>query len=237
MKKEVFIDNFRNAFGNYELPIAFWYSDKPVSTPQKTAGCFIAYLKSAREGEFVSLDENTISCRGGKVYTGYTEATPSLHNFVSEKERYKVTSDLVSQFINDLKISSKSERFLNFVSIDKVENFEDIEGLIFFATPDVLSGLVSWVLFDTNSPDAVSAPFGSGCSSMIAQTVVENQNNGHRSFLGLFDPSVRPHVESNILTLSIPMSRFKKLYYTFNESCLQGTHAWKKVKQRIENGI
>lgn len=29
------------------------------------------------------------------------------------------------------------------------------------------------------------------------------------------------------------MSRFKEMYHTFEKSCLKGTHAWNKVKERI----
>jgi hypothetical protein len=159
-----------------------------------------------------------------------------IPEFVSTKERYKETPEMVTSFVNDIKIPNQSGKYLHFVSIDKVENLDNIEGLIFFATPDVLSGLVSWVQFDTNNPDAVSVPFGSGCSSTIAQTLAENQNNGNRTFLGMFDPSVRPHVESNILSLAIPMSRFKTMYHTIESCCLKGTHGWLKVKNRIENG-
>jgi hypothetical protein len=236
MDKELFIENFRKAFGNYELPVGVWYSDEPFCLSEKTKGCFIRYLKPAREGELVSFDADTLSCSGGKVYTGFTEAPPFIPGFVSTKERYKEIPESVTDFIRDLNMPDKSGKYLNFVSIDKVDNFDELEGLIFFATPDVLSGLISWVFYDTNRPDAVSVPFGSGCSSIVAQTVVENQNNGQRTFLGMFDPSVRPQVESNILSLAIPMSRFRKMYHTFNESCLQGTHAWEKVKNRIENG-
>jgi hypothetical protein len=236
MDKELFIENFRNAFGNYELPVGVWYSDEPFCLSEKTKGCFIRYLKPAREGELVSFDADTLSCSGGKVYTGFTEAPPFIPGFVSTKERYKETPESVTDFIRDMNMPDMSGKYLNFVSIDKVDNFDELEGLIFFATPDVLSGLISWVFYDTNRPDAVSVPFGSGCSSIVAQTVVENRNNGQRTFLGMFDPSVRPQVESNILSLAIPMSRFRKMYHTFNESCLQGTHAWEKVKNRIENG-
>jgi hypothetical protein len=123
--------------------------------------------------------------------------------------------------------------YLNFASIASIRNFDKLEGLVFFATPDVLTGLVSWAQFDNNNPDAVSVPFGSGCSTVVAQTIVENQNNGQRVFLGMFDPSARPQVEANILSLSIPMSRFKKMYYTLNNSCLSGSRAWLKVKERI----
>lgn len=235
MDKNEFIKNFRMAFGNYELPIAIWYSEEPVATEEKTRGCFIKYLKPAREGNIVSLSLETISCPGAKIYCGFTGIAPFVPNFVSEKEHYKKTPQMVVDFIADLNMPDKSKLFLNFASIDRIENFENIDALIFFATPDVLTGLVSWALYDTNEPDAVSVPFGAGCSSMVSQAVVENQNNGQRVFLGLFDPSVRPQVEANILSLAIPMSRFKKMYYTFTESCLNGTHAWNKVKERIEN--
>lgn len=237
MNIELFIENYKNAFGNYELPIAFWYSDESSYKPEKTKGCIISILKSAREGKIVSLSKDTIACPGAKLYAGYVKPPPFLGSFISEKERYKESPELAEEFMNDLSIPSKTDKYINFVSINKIESFEKVEGLIFFATPDVLSGLVSWVLYDTNNSDAVTVPFGSGCSSIVAQVVLENQNEGQRTFLGMFDPSARPHVESNILTLAIPMSRFKKLYHTFESSCLQGTKDWNKVKQRIENGI
>lgn len=235
MDKNEFIRNFKNAFGNYELPVAIWYSKKAVVQEEKTRGCFIKYLKPAREGNIVSLSLETVSCPGAKAYCGFTEAAPFIPTFVSEKERYKKTPEMVTDFIKDLNMPDKSKQYINFASISKIENFDNIDALIFFATPDVLTGLVSWALFDTNEPESVSVPFGSGCSSIVSQTVVENQKNGNRVFLGLFDPSVRSQVEPNILSFAVPMSRFKKMYYTFNESCLNGSHAWKKVKERIDD--
>lgn len=233
MNTEVFVESFKNAFGNVELPIVFWYSDEPVVAPEKTRRCYIGRLKTARDGGVVSFSAETILCPGGKVYAGFTKAPPFIPGFVSGKERYKETPEMVSSFIENLNMPNKSGKFINFASINRIENFDGMEGLIFFATPDVLSGLVSWVLFDTEKADAVSVPFGSGCSSMVAESLVENQKNGHRTFLGLFDPSARPSVEPNILSLAIPMSRFKYLYKTFSESCLQGTHGWSKVRERI----
>lgn len=237
MDKKKFIEHFKNAFGNVELPIVFWYSDKPAAEPQKTGGCFIKYLKPAREGGIVSLDAETISCPGGKTYTGFIDVPSFIADFVSGKERYKERPEQVTGFINELNIPKASGPYINFASIGQVDDFQKTEGIVFFATPDVLSGLVSWTFFDTNDPDAVSVPFGSGCSSLITQTITENRKNGKRSFLGFFDPSVRPAVESNILCLTIPMSRFKEMYHTINESCLGGTHGWKKVKERINNEL
>ena len=74
---------------------------------------------------------------------------------------------------------------LNLARIDTLETFGGVEGLIFFATPDQLSGLAAWAFYDRNDPDTVSALFGSGCSSVITQVVAENVRGGYRSFLGL----------------------------------------------------
>lgn len=86
-----------------------------------------------------------------------------------------------------------------------------------------------------NSPEAISTPFGSGCSATITQAVNENRRGGHRAFLGFFDPSARPYVESNVLSFTIPMSRFKEMCETMR-ICSLDTHAWGKIKARIDEG-
>ena len=103
--------------------------------------------------------------------------------------------------------------------------------MLFLPTPDILSGLVTWTFFDNNALDAVAAPFGSGCCSVITQTIIENRKQGKRTFLGFFDPSVRPYFEADLLSFTIPMSRFKEMYHTMRESCLFDTHAWEKSRK------
>ena len=104
---------------------------------------------------------------------------------------------------------------------------------MFYATPDMLSGLCGWAFFDSNEPDAVVAQFGSGCSTVVSMTVVENARNGHRCFLGLFDPSVRPWVGKDELSLTIPMSRFTVMLDTMHDCFLFGSHAWERIKERL----
>lgn len=229
-----FIKQYREAFGNAGLPLIFWYASSPISIPEKTQGCFIKDLRKARDGFPMSFNADSIACGGGKLYTGFSDVPPYVAHFVSEKEKYKKTPQMVMEEIEAMNINPQTDQFLCFSRIDKIEKFPDAEGLIFFATPDMLSGLVSWVYFDTTQPDAVSVPWGSGCSTIITSVVNENRKNGKRTFLGLFDPSVRPSVENNILSLAIPFSRFKELYDTMPLCCFNGTHAWAKVRERIE---
>lgn len=233
MDTNFFIENIRKAFGQIELPIVFWYSNSYETPPVKTKHCFIEALKTAREGGIISLDANSISCPGGKTYTGFAEPAPFIPEFVSNKEKYKQTPEQVTNFINNLKMPQAPGKFIHFSSIELIEDLSCIEGLIFFATPDILTGLVSWTFFDSDKPDAVSVPFGSGCSTMVSQVLVENKKNGHRTFMGMFDPSVRKCVEENILSFSIPLSRFKEMYHTLTKCCLIDTNAWNKVKERI----
>lgn len=151
--------------------------------------------------------------------------------FVSLKEKYKKTPEMVVDFVNELQISRTDKAYLHFARIDKIPSFDEVEGLLFLPTPDILSGLATWTFFDNNASDAVAAPFGSGCCSVITQTIIENRKQGKRTFLGFFDPSVRPYFEADLLSFTIPMSRFKEMYHTMRESCLFDTHAWGKSRK------
>ena len=154
--------------------------------------------------------------------------------FVSLKEKYKKTPEMVTDYVNSLGMRRATKPYLNFIRIDKADSFEGTEGILFYATPDMLAGLCGWAFFDTNAADAVVTRFGSGCSSVVSMTIVENARQGQRCFMGLLDPSVRPYVGTNELSFTIPMSRFKSMMETMKECFLFDSHAWKKVKARLE---
>lgn len=234
MDIHTFIINYREAFGEHvELPIAFRYSDKLEQSTEKINGCFFKGMQRVRDGQTISLSCDTIGCGGGKLYTGFTDMPEHVPNFVSLKEKYKKTPEMVVDFIEQLGIPRAENTYLHFTRIDKLDSFDGVEGLLFLATPDILSGLITWTFFDTNIPDAVVTSFGSGCCCTVTLPILENRKNGKRTFLGFFDPSVRPYFESDILSFAIPMSRFKEMYNTIRESFLFDSHAWSKIKERI----
>ncbi len=264
MNVKEFIDNFREAFGEAAgLPIVFWYSaDCPYPT-EKIPGCFFKAFDGVRSGIPVSLGVETIGCGGGKLYAGFSDMPPHVPGFVSGKERYVKTPEMVVEYVENLGMPRMDGQYLNFARVDLVDTFDGKEGVIFIATPDVLSGLAAWAFYDhggwqrpprindkgvllpetpgtapvaTVAMEAVSTPFGSGCSVMVSQPFVENRLGGRRCFLGLFDPSVRPWFGADELGFAIPMSRFREMLGTMCESCLFGTHAWDKIRSRISGG-
>ena len=230
-----FLLNYRQAFGSKaSLPLLFGYSDKPIANTEKIGGCFFKGLQAARDGQPVSLSADVIGCGGGKLYTGFSDMPERVPGFVSLKEKYKKTPEMVVDYVNGLGMNRAEKPYLNFIRIDKAESFEGIEGIFFYATPDMLSGLCGWAFFDINEPDAVVSRFGSGCSTVVSMTVVENARQGHRCFIGLLDPSVRPWVGKDELSFTIPFSRFTQMMETMKDCFLFDSHAWQKMKARLE---
>ena len=176
MDIQTFITNYYEAFGQPpELPIAFWYSNHLEAATEKVTGCLFKCLKQVRNGQSVSLSTETILCGGGKFYTGFSEMPERVPGFVSLKERYKKTPEMVIDFIQKTGVPRTEQTYLHFARIDKISSFEIAEGILFLAAPDRLSGLITWTFFDNNAPDAVSTPFGSGCCSVVTQTTLENR--------------------------------------------------------------
>ncbi len=231
-----FIHNFREAFGEAAgLPIAFWYSDQPISATPKIEGCFFKTMNEVRDGRPMSLCIENIGCGGGKFYTGFTPMPPHVPNFVSTKEKYKETPEMVLDHIARSEVPTAAAKYLNFARIDAIESFDGIEGVVFFTTPDILSGLTSWAWFDNNADDAVTTRFGSGCSTVVTDAVRENRRGGRRTFIGCFDISVRPHLAPNEFSFTIPLSRLREMCGTMLRTSLFGTHAWEKVRDRIQH--
>ena len=237
MDTKGFVRDYIEAFGtNTPLPVAFWHSDEPVAEPETVNGCFFPVFEKIREGVSVSFDATTMKCGGGKFYCGLAPMPDYVPTFVSEKEHYKTTPQLVKDFVESLDIHVDGHRYLNFQTIDKIGGREDYYGVLILASPDVLSGLVSWACYDNTNPDAVCAPWGSGCSSTLRAVMNENSANGQRCFIGLFDPSVRPRVRAGELMFGIPKCRLDKMVAFIRETCLFNGLAWPKVRDRINAG-
>ena len=67
--------------------------------------------------------------------------------FVSLKEKYKKTPDMVIDFIQELQVPKAEKAYLHFARIDKIGSFDKVEGILFLATPDMLAGLATWAFF------------------------------------------------------------------------------------------
>ena len=236
MTPQQFVEKFREAFGEaVPLPIALWYGDTAVAQ-SRVPRCMIGAIRKVCDGNPLTLTAENVQCGGGGLYTAFRPMPERVPLFVSETEHYKQTPEQVRAYVESLDIAITDRPYLNFVRVDHLTEWEGIEAVVFFATPDVLSGLCTWALYDNDAEDAVVTKFASGCAAVVTFATVENRRGGRRTFLGMFDPSARPFVPKNELSFAVPMSRFKELLRTMADSALF-EHAFSVVRRRIDGQI
>ncbi len=146
--------------------------------------------------------------------------------------KYIKSPEMVRNFLSAAPWIPAKARYLVFKRWDMLLEDDLPEVVIFFAKPDVMSGLFTLSSFDLDYNDAVTAPFGSGCASIIQYPQAEARLAKPKTVLGMFDVSARPFVPENILTAAIPYKRFLYMVENMEESFLT-TNTWKVVKNRI----
>ncbi len=245
--RKKFEDLWQENFGREELPLTFFYTDAEAGAelvpPPKGHRCLICQLAKARQGTPLRFDLDSITCGGGKRYLGFTQTLrPGFEHFLScgipgkmEGERYKKTPEIVRELLANMKTFDAPARFIAFKRWDQLQADDDPAVVIFFARPDVLSGLFTLAGFDRADPFGVIAPFAAGCGSIVQYPYLERDADRPRAVLGMFDVSARPCVSENTLTLSLPMKKFETMIADIPDSFLITT-SWDLVKRRIAKG-
>lgn len=241
--KESFLKLWNKYFGDAELPITFYYTngDGGAERAEKPKGwsCIICELKKVRNGRLVYYNAETVVCGGAKRYLGYTNRMrPGFEYFLScgneqtEGERYIRTPEMVKEIMRNQRTSAIEGKNLVFKRWDKLNESDEPDVVIFFARPDVLSGLFTLANFDQVEPNRTYTPFGSGCGSIVYYPFLESKSESPRAVIGMFDPSARPCVPEDVLTFAVPMKKFEKMTEFMEESFLI-TGIWKTLKKRI----
>ena len=239
------LEPFRETLGLKESPLGVYYTDvKPEGVTPKEGihGCMIGLLQNARKkGKIVYFDKDHFGCAGGGYYMGFLESPrPNIEYFLScgipgemEGERYIKTPELAREYFGKMKPRPAPAAYCVFKPIEQFQNEIKPEVVVFFAPPDILSGLFTLTNYALERTDAVYTPFGSGCGTILTHPLKEAEKEIPRAVLGMFDVSARPMVEKDVLTLSMPYSIFLKLLENVSGSFLE-TESWKKVLQRIQ---
>jgi uncharacterized protein (DUF169 family) len=243
--KDRFIKLWRKYFNNAELPIAFYYGDKDwpaeLVKPGSVARCVIGALAEVRKGRSFSFSTDSIGCPGGRRYLGFSEEImPDFEYFLScgipgkmEGERYKKSPELVKKIMENWPNFKAPAPYIIFKRWDYLEEEDNPEVVIFFAQADVLSGLFTLANFDMSEPEGVFSPMGSGCSTIVSYPYLEKDSPHPRAVIGLFDPSARPWMPKDVLSFSVPMSKFATMIENMDESFLI-TATWKELRKRID---
>jgi len=242
--RDYFTDQWKRYFKNADLPLAFFYSKDlhgvELSPRPKGHNCLICELKKVRNGTSLAFGEHNIGCGGGSHYAGFTQKImQDFDYFLScgkmgvEGERYKQDPETVRLMMEDFPTIRKQDHWLIFKRWDQLTEQDDPEVVVFFARPDVLSGLFMLGNYDFVGNAGVISPFSSGCGSIILYPYQEKDKEKPRSVIGMFDPSARPCVKDDELTFATPFNRLKQLSGYMDESFLI-TNTWKTMQKRLD---
>ena len=242
--KAKFEELFARYFPDAELPVIFFYADEPpqgmkAAPPSKGWHCFVADLAVVRKGAALCVAEPALGC--GKRFCGFpVPQRPNFEYFLScgipgkmEGERYKKTPGIVKQLIKEWPEWQAPARYLVLKRWDMLVETDRPEAAIFFAKPDVLSGLFTLANFEESDPYGVIAPFSAGCGTIIQYPFLENRRENPRCVLGMFDVSARPGVSADELTFAAPMKKFACMIDNLEESFVI-TRSWEKVMRRLK---
>jgi hypothetical protein len=243
--RDRFTGLWKKYFPGTDLPVTFEFR-KGSGTINKVPPpdgwrCLICQIGRARNGTSLALDARSITCRGGLRYSGYSsERPPDFRYFLShgkeggvEGERYKRTPEIVDAWQDEIQPIPSEGKDIVFTRWDQLAESDNPEVVVFFARPEVMSGLFSLANFDQIDPNGVICPMGAGCSSLVYYPWLEQQKDNPKVVLGMLDPSARPCVQLDVLTMAFPMKKFVQVIGYMEESFLI-THTWDTVKKKIE---
>jgi len=223
-------------------PVAIlWTDDKPDQALQFSRdqrGCVISMLIAAAMGQTAVFDSDTCGCGGGRVGLGFGEYDRSIAEFLStggpegEGERYKKTPQYAWDSIQSLPDVKVPTEFVVFKPLDKVDEAETPEAVVFLVNADQLSGLVTLANFDRPTRDNVILEFGAGCHSTVLQVIHQGRLEHPRAVVGLTDPSARLVLPGELLSFGVPFSRFLELEGEVCESFFT-TPTWATIAQRL----
>ena len=243
--RDHFISQWKKYFNNADLPITFYYTDSPadIEIVQSSVkwNCIICQLQKVRSGESMAFSAESVKCGGARRYLGFDDSIrPNFEYFLScgienkmEGERYIRTPELVLDLMKKQKKLNIPGKYIVFKRWDKLNERDNPEVAIFFATPDILSGLFTLANFDQSEPDSTITPFAAGCGSLVYFPYSEKDNLRPRAVIGMFDVSARPCVQEGVLSFSVPTLKFMKMI-SYMDECFLITDSWKKVQKRIK---
>ncbi|MBE6042967.1 MAG: hypothetical protein E7216_01715 [Clostridium thermopalmarium] len=232
---------------SYEPVAVLLSNEKPEGAVQGKEGhrsCTIPLFIAAAKGKTSVFERKTVTCNGGKVGFGFGQF-PNYPNGIEyfltvgkegefEGEGYMKNPQLGDDFVKCLPITDIPYRYVIFKPLSQVDiDKEKPELIIFYVNPNQLSALTVLANYYRPGYENVMIPFSSGCQSIFLIPYAESKKENPRAVVGLIDITVRPMVEANMLSFSVPYKMFMDMEESVNGSFLE-KKLWHRVIGKAE---
>ena len=234
----------------YEPVAVFLSNEKPEGALQGKEGhwsCVIALFIAAAKGKTAVFERKTTVCPGGKVGLGfgpYPKLMPQfpggIEEFLStgkgefEGEGYIKDPELAADFVECLPITDIPYQYVIFKPMSQVDTAQEKpEVIIFYVNNDQLSALTVLANYYRPGNENVMIPQSAGCQSVFLIPYAEAQKENPRAVVGLTDITVRPMVEPDMLSFSVPYAMFLDMEKNVAGSFME-KHLWHKIVARMK---
>ncbi len=209
----------------------------------KEFSCVMRNIWLARKkhrAAYISAEE--YGCPGGVFYCSMMKpnlrfiehyVTTGFKGTPIHGERYLPSPEAMRKFLARVNPRKAPAKYCIFKPLSLFNDGDEPEFIIFFARPEVLSGLFTHTIFTTGDVDSVASPFGAGCTSIIAWPLFYEEQKIEKAILGGFDPSARKFMKTDELTFTVPWSLYKKMLTALPESMFNMDGAWAEVRKKI----
>jgi uncharacterized protein (DUF169 family) len=205
--------------------------------------CIIGNIWLARKkhrAAFISAEE--YGCPGGVFYSSMMKpnlrfiehyVTTGFEGTLIKGERYLPSPEAMRKFLAQVDPRKAPGKYCIFKPLSLFADGEEPEFVIFFARPEVLTGIFILTTFTTGDVDCVASPFGAGCTNIIAWPLYYKKRGIEKAVLGGFDPSARKFLKNDELTFTVPWSLYEKMLAALPESMFNVDGAWKEVRKKV----
>ncbi len=234
----------------YEPVAVLFSNEKPEGALQSKEGhwsCIIPLFIAAAKGKTAVFERKTTVCPGGKVGLGfgqYPNPLPQfpggIEHFLStgkgeiEGEGYIKDPELGKDFVECLPITDIPYQYVIFRPMSQIDTTkEKPELIVFYVNNDQLSALTVLANYYRSGNENVMIPQSSGCQSIFLLPYAEAQKENPRAVVGLTDITVRPMVDPDMLSFSVPYAMFLEMEKNVAGSFME-KHLWHKLVARMK---
>ncbi|MDR1491057.1 MAG: DUF169 domain-containing protein [Desulfovibrio sp.] len=218
--------DWRKAFGNFSCLFGnIWLARKK------------------KKAAWISHEE--CGCMGGGYYSGvYGPYLDMNVMFVStgvpgtnmEGEHFMPSPESMRAFMDACALPPGNGKYCVIKPLEQFFGMERPLVVVFFARPEVLTGLNSLAIYTVGRHDAVIAPFGANCTNIIAWPLVYERQGVERAVLGGLDPSARKFMKTDEMSFAVPLELYRKMLDNMETSALT-RHTWEGVRKKVARSI
>lgn len=209
----------------------------------KDFSCVIGNIWLARKKQCAAfISSEAYGCPGGAFYCSMMKpnlqfiehyVTTGFEGTPVHGERYLSSPESMRKFLDQVNPRKAPAKYCIFKPLSQFSDDSVPEFVIFFARPEVLTGLFTQTAFTTGETDCVASPFGAGCTNILAWPLYYKEQGKEKAVIGGFDPSARKFMKTDELTYTVSWSLYQRMLKALPESMFNTGNAWEVVRKKV----